>query len=100
MNPDKKFLIDVVSLLDKISTKINTELSILKKKIDYDVFKPTLKDYHKKFFNNTLIPLSEKKLTFSIKDIKSMCERTKPLTKSTIRCYLSTLKRIPFILYI
>ncbi|MFW9895266.1 MAG: hypothetical protein ACFFD7_05625 [Candidatus Thorarchaeota archaeon] len=93
MDADKKFLFDIVSLLDKISIKINSELSALKKKIDFAVFKPPLKDYHKKFFNDILLPLSEKRPTFSIKDIKLICEKTKPLAKSTIRCYLSTLKR-------
>ena len=93
MDADKKFLFDVVILLDKISNKINSELSKLKKKINYAVIRPPLENYHITFLYNTLIPLSDKKPTFSIEDVTLMCEKTKPLKESTIRCYLSALKR-------
>ena len=93
MDADKKFFFEVVNLLDKISNKFNSELSALKRKINYAVFKTPLKSYHIKFLHNILIPLSDKKPTFSILDIESVCKKTKPLAKSTIRCYLSVLKR-------
>ncbi len=93
MDADKKSLFEVVNLLDKISNKINSELSSLKRKINYTVFKIPLKNYHKNFLKNILIPLSDKKPTFSIMDIELLCKKTKPLEKSTIRCYLSALKR-------
>jgi len=93
MNPDKKVLFEIVSLLDKISFKLNSELSTLKSKINYSVFRPQLKNYHINFLQNILIPLSNQKLTFSILDIKLMCKKIKPLSEATIRCYLSVLKR-------
>ena len=80
--------------MDKISQKIENELSILKKKIKYSDITPGLKECHMKFLNKVLKPIFTTKEIIKFQDIEDYIKNQNlKYKKPTIRCYLSGLHK-------
>ena len=94
VSSDKNILVAFITAMEKISQKIENELLILKKKINYSDITPGLKDCHIRFLNKVLKPIFEKKEIIEFQDIEHYVKIHSLKYKiPTIRCYLSELHK-------
>ncbi|MFX1453577.1 MAG: hypothetical protein ACFFCM_22295 [Promethearchaeota archaeon] len=94
MSSDKNTVFAIFTAMEKISQKIENELSNLKKKINYSDITPGLKEYHIRFLNNVLKPIFKTKVKIEFQDIEHYVKTHSLKYKiPTIRCYLSELHK-------
>ena len=94
MPSDKNILVAFITALEKISQKIENELSNLKKKIKYSEIIPGIKDYHLKFLIKVLEPIFVTNEIIKFEDIRNYVKDNKlDYEPTTIRCYISALHK-------
>ena len=89
MDSDKNEIFEFLTALERISTKINDEISFLKKKLDISDYEPKLRNCSRSLLENILIPLFEKKEMITVDEIINKSGKK----KTTILCYLSELDK-------
>ncbi len=95
MSSDKHILIAFITAMEKISQKIDYELSNLKKKINYSDTQE-LKDFHIGFLKSVIEPIFETKNIIKYEDIENHIKQDKDIknySPITIRSYLTALKK-------
>ncbi len=96
MYSDKKEFYYFLITLERISTKINIEITNLKKKLKISEYKPEIRNCSYNLYNKILIPLFNEKASISLQEIIEKSDKKKP----TILCYLSELYKNGYILKI
>jgi len=94
VSSDENIIRAFITAMEKISHKIEYEISNLKKKIKYEDI-PELKDYHMRFLNRILEPIFETNEIIKYDDIENYIEENPELDyrSITIRSYLCALNK-------
>ncbi len=93
MSSDKKELFEILRTLDFISKNINSEIALLKRKLNYSIEDLSIKKYVLNFYNQVLEPLFDELNGVTLDDIQNKTDK-KP---NTIKNYLSKLTRYGYI---
>ena len=87
MHSDKNEFFEFLTTLERISNKINDEISILKKKLKISDYEPKLRKCSYNLLENILMPLFDEKETVTLDEIIKKSGKK----KTTVLCYLSEL---------